>query len=134
MELDRAGGAAFWMPDGLVVFASIPLFFPSVSFFASPFSEGSFLTTLLTSPNAVRFLPKVLLLGAVVERLVARAFLGGSPVAVVSMAAALARVTRVVPTFSAFSSVTARRGAVLAWEVLAKQWHETRCYQAMTAT
>ena len=101
------------MPVGLVVLASRPPLFPSVSFFASPFSEGSFLTTLLTSPRAFRLL-RVPFAGAVVVRLAPRAFLGGSPV-VVSRAAALARVTRVGPTFSAFSSVTALRGAALAW-------------------
>lgn len=94
-------GCCFWIPAGFRGF-------DRGSFFASAWPVGSFLATLLTSPRAVLLrLPKVPVVAAVVDRFVERAFLGGSPTAL-SRAAALARVRRVVPAFSAFSSVTVR--------------------------
>jgi len=108
--------AGFWTPVGFAVFdARVAL--PNVPFFASAVSAGSFFATLLTSPRAARLrVPSAPLAGAVVVRLVTAAFWGGLPALLVSRAAALARVRRVVPTgtFSAFSSVTARRVATLA--------------------
>lgn len=114
VEVVLVRDAGFCTPVGLATFDA-NVFLPSPPFFASAASEGSFFATLLTSPRAARFRAAgAPLAGAVVVRLVVNAFLGGSP-AEVSRAAALARVTRVVPTFSAFSSVTARR-ATLACE------------------
>lgn len=89
VEFVRVG--CFWMPAGFAVLASVG--FSKPPFFPSTFSD-SFFPTLLTSPSAVRFrFPSVPLDGTVAERFVTRAFLGTSP-AVVSSAAAFARVRR----------------------------------------
>jgi hypothetical protein len=68
---------------------------------------------LLMSPRAVRFrLAKVPLSAVEFVRLAPRAFFGGSPATPVVRVAALARVRRVFPTFSAFSSVVVRLTAL----------------------